>query len=100
MSRVRAYRKLDGASDLGQVQDYIEYVLQPLLKCPLIDGTLLENLDLATGPNIVDHKLGREPRGWYIVSPKANESVWQTASTRSSLTLNASGPITLSLWCF
>lgn len=100
MSRVKALRKIGGSPELNKAQDYTDLALAPVLACPLIDGFLLENIELATGPNIVDHKLDREPRGWFIVSPKAEASIWETGRTRSSLVLNASAPVTLSLWCF
>ena len=97
---IRSFRKLGASDELNKVQDNIEYALGPVFGSAIIDGVLLPNVALQAGLNVVDHKLGREPRGWILVSPQANESVWSTGQSRSSLQLNASGVITTSLWVF
>lgn len=97
---IRAFRKLGASDELNKVQDNIEAALGPVLGSAIIDGVLLSNVELQTGLNVVAHKLGREPRGWILVSPQANESIWSSGQTRSTLLINASGPITSSFWVF
>jgi hypothetical protein len=97
---IRSFRKLGASDELNKVQDNIEYVLGPVLSSAIIDGVLLNDVKLVSGLNVVDHKLGREPRGWIVVSPQANEQIWSSGQTRSTLLLNASGPITSSFWVF
>lgn len=97
---IRSFRKLGASDELNKIQDNIEYALGPVLGSAIIDGVLLRDVVLQAGLNIVDHKLGREPRGWLLVSPQANEQVWSSGQTRASLLINASGPITSSFWVF
>ncbi len=85
------------------IQDNVESALRPILKNPLMDGTLIEDLTLVTGtPFTVEHGLGRIPRGWMVVSPNAESSVWESASAlpTKTLILNVSANVTLSLWVF
>ena len=100
MSSIRAFRKIGSeTAELNKVQDNVELALGPLLKSPIIDGVLI-SVQLEAGVNTVNHTLGRLPIGWLLVSPEANAQVWQLAKSKTLLTLQASAPITTSLWVF
>ncbi len=38
--------------------------LNPILKNPTVNNLLLKNVQLSTGVNVVNHRLGRELKGW------------------------------------
>lgn len=74
--------------------------LDPVLANLLINGQLLSNIALANGTTAVDHKLGRMPNGWFLVSPQGAATVYQTAVNNLTLTLSSNAAITTALWVF
>jgi len=78
--------------------------LNPLIRLPIIQGQLLENVELATGQNVINHRLGRKLRGYIIVLKDTNRDIWdsQASNERSNLTLllESSGACIVSLWVF
>ena len=77
--------------------------LDPVLSNLLVNGQLLTNQMLATGSNAVNHKLGRKPNGWFIVSPEAAGSVYQASYQPNPtliLTLTSTADIPCSIWVF
>lgn len=79
-------------------------VLDPILACPIPQGILLPNVTLASGDNVVNHRLGRELQGWIIVRQRAASQLYdkQDSNTRPALTLllNASAPVSVDLFVF
>ena len=88
--------------EINLLQKNVEASLGPLVANPLLNGSLLTGVNLASGANSVNHKLGRVPRGWFIVSSSTADVVYGSVSsaTDTTLTLTASGAITVSLWVF
>jgi hypothetical protein len=52
---------------------------------------------LATGSNVVLHNLGYQPSGWHIISRDSAATVYDTARSTTSITLQASAAITATL---
>lgn len=80
-----------------------ERAFEPLLRTPILDGVLLENVALATGVNRIPHKLGRKHRGWWITDAVAAVTIYRSSGAAlpdQFLTLVASGPATVSVWVF
>lgn len=88
------------SEELSRFQEYVVAALEPLLSSPLANGRLISDVALTSTPLEIDHKLGRELLGWILVSPNANETVWQVAANKRTLTLQASGIVTSNLWVF
>jgi hypothetical protein len=42
-------------------------LLNPLLKNPALNSTTLKEVNLVTGSNAINHKLGRKLQGWSLV---------------------------------
>lgn len=92
---------------VNKVQDTVKRTTDGILANPLVNGILLTAVTLKAGSTVVDHKLGRACRGWYLVSPKGPYVVWETKRDNSSLTLSylylnsaglaltAAGPLTV-----
>lgn len=88
---------------INSVQSNIETSLRFLQNKPIVDGVLLQGVQLAVGNNIITHKLGREIFGYIIVSRSAASSVYDNISssdTKTSFTLNATVACTINIWIF
>ena len=96
---------LDGARSaadmirlLGQWRDALRLTLRlpPVAR----DGVLLTDVDLSATPTAVNHGLGVTPSGWLVVRARgaAAASVTETAVSARTLTLVASGAVTVDLW--
>lgn len=76
-------------------------LLDPLLINPLNNVIILKNVELASGNNIVSHKLGKKPQGWLIVDIDAASIIYRyQESTDVFLYLNSSAAATISLGVF
>jgi hypothetical protein len=81
---------------LQGVQDNVREALQPFITNPLLDGVLLENLDLNSGENLIEHKLGRDYRGYVLCSTGTTiENAF--SFTRFTPTVSAGGGMTATL---
>lgn len=85
--------------ELNKVQEYMQQALDPILGCPLLNGVQLEVV-LASGANLIAHKLGRKAQGYIIVGKSANIDVWGSTFTKANLELQSSGTVTVSLWVY
>ena len=92
---------------IESVQNSLENSFRSVEACPLLDGHLLEGIDLVNGDNEIDHKLGRDLKGWIITRHRETPSDIidrQTANAQSDqiLILNsgAGGTITVDIWVF
>jgi hypothetical protein len=75
--------------------------LDPVLANPLVNGLLLRNISLSIGDNVVNHRLSRQMQGWMLVDQSAGVVLYRSAPLNDlTLTLNASAPVTVSLWVF
>lgn len=89
---------------LGGVQSLLQHNTERgLRELPgnlIMQGKLLEDLEVTTGSLKVAHGLGRKPRGWFIVDADANETVWRTEWDGKFIGFDASGTITVNVWVF
>jgi hypothetical protein len=75
--------------------------INPVLSKEIVQGTLLQNVALVTGNNVVNHLLGRKQVGWMIADQNAAASIYRSAALNDlTLTLNSSAPCVISLWVF
>lgn len=80
-------------------------ILNPLLSNPALASIVLESISLATGANVINHKLGRRLQGWKIVRMRNNFSqVYDTQDANPTpqltLNLNASADVVVDLEVF
>lgn len=87
---------------LNRVQNNISDKFSTLDINPLIDARLLENVSLASGANVVNHRLGRRIRGYIVVRRSANVGIHDSDSSIPDRTINltASGAVVVSLIVF
>ena len=86
-------------------QDHVESVINPVLDVAIIDGVILEDIDLVSGSfTSIEHKLGRKPRGYLIIRKSTAQTVYEDAGDYDNrklfLKLRASGSVTVNLWVF
>lgn len=92
-----------GVRDIQKLQDALNKVFNSITAKEIIDGRLISNVVLTTGSaNEVNHGLGVPVRGWIVVGKNANANIWSSASStpNSTLILNTSANVTVSLWVF
>ena len=88
-----------------QIQNNLENSFRAVEGCDLVDGHLLAEVELASGDNEIDHKLGREIKGWIITryreaTANVYEKISDNADTGSLLKLNSSAATTVDIWVF
>jgi len=88
---------------LPQMQTKWASILNPILANLLIQGQLLTNQSLINGTTVLNHGLGRQPQGWFLVAPQAAATVFQAANQPNStltLTLTSNAAVVCSIWVF
>lgn len=101
MSRPKSFRKVfTGAEDLTALQMNVEQAISSVIKNPLLNGRLIENLELVSGSNKIEHKLARSVRGFIPVMRSNAATIYQTENDNKFLTVSASADVTVSLWIF
>lgn len=87
--------------EINQLQENVEQVTSPIISKQIVDGILIRDISLTTGSiDIISHKLARKPVGYIIVKRSANSTIWDTAMNTSSMELNCSANVTVSIWVF
>ena len=89
--------------DIEQVQDSVEKKFGELDKLVILEGKLLENIDVLAAPLPYPHGLGRPYRGWIVVDKTTDVRVFRPeldVDTSVFLPLQASGTSTLKVWVF
>ena len=75
--------------------------LNPLLDNPLSSAILLEGVSLNNGVTVVNHLLGRQMQGWFIVDINGAATVYRSAPMNNkTLTLTSSAAVTVNIGVF
>jgi hypothetical protein len=103
--RSQAFRKVITADRANtQLQDNVADAISEVIKNPLLNGRLIENVGLGTTVNNVEHKLNRKLTGYLIVSVSAPVTIHDDLTTVAKpelyLPLTASAPCVVKLWVF
>lgn len=88
---------------LSLVQSSWAKIIQPVLDNPLNDGIAIKGIKLASGNNVVNHKLQRKMQGYLVTAMyDSYAQLYTTTSQQPTLNfnLNASAPTTVDLWVF
>lgn len=90
---------------LSLLQTQWASVISPLLKSPLATPVILPSIRLATGANVISHRLGHKLQGWVIVRMRsAAVTVYDTQDTNRTpqltLQLTSSGAATVDILVF
>ena len=93
------------AFDIIQGQEQITDSLNQVLDKEETHSTTIRDVSLLSASTVdVEHKLGRNWRGWYVVDKTADSRVWRdttsTSSASSHLPLKCSANVTVTLVVF
>lgn len=101
---MQSLKKVGGLEDLtAKFQENVGAVVDVLSQIPILDGVLLEQITLTTGAaNQVEHRLGREYRGFLVVSSSADSTFWNVDTTfrKRFIDIRCSANTTVNLWVF
>lgn len=76
-------------------------IIDPILRNPLNNITILKDIELVIGNNNIAHKLGRKPQGWIVLDINAASTIYRSEPFNDRfLTLNSSAVATISLGVF
>jgi acetyltransferase-like isoleucine patch superfamily enzyme len=76
-------------------------ILDPILQNPLNNVSILKNVKLVNGVNVINHKLGRVQQGWFITDIDAAATIYRSENFNDkTLTLTSSADCTISLGVF
>lgn len=103
MANIRPLEEQQGES-LGEVlgQKNVKDFARQLERNPLLGGHLLEGITLNAAANTtINHKLGKQIRGWVPVDhDTAAATIYRVSWSATELVLFASAACTVSLWVF
>lgn len=89
---------------LSQLETQWKAILDPLIANPANATSLLANIILVNGKNVINHKLGKKLQGWIVVGNNASTTFYDSQSSNQqqqlTLILNASGACTINLLVF
>lgn len=92
--------------DLSKVQDNVRNVLESISELhEIVNGRLIKDIAIVSGTaKIISHELSRKLKGWIVVRKSANSTIWDSQLTntnpKTTLVLQASANVTVSLWVF
>lgn len=76
-------------------------LLDPILENPLNSVFVLEDVNLVSGNNLINHKLGRRQQGWILLDINGAATIYRNAPFNDkTLTLNSSATVTVKLGVF
>lgn len=79
-----------------RAQDLWAAIINPVLSNPVLSSSMLLNVSLTSGNNVVNHKLGRKLQGWMISRIRNNYAeIYDTQDGNSTpaLTLNLNSSV-------
>ena len=69
---------------ITQTQSNVNTAVKQIANSPIIDGVIVENIDVGTGDTVVNHELGREPLGWIVVRKNEAGEVYESTTVNKN----------------
>lgn len=89
---------------LDQMQVKWKSQIDPVLSNQILQGQLIEGINLINGATTISHKLGRKLVGWIVVGISASAVVHDSQSLNpaqdTSLILVSTAPAMANIWVF
>lgn len=89
--------------NLSAMQTRWKALIDPFLGTPTNNASVLSNMSLINGTNVINHKLGRTMQGWFITDQQGIASIYRpnTAPFNNlTLTLVSSAAVVVSIGVF
>jgi hypothetical protein len=75
--------------------------INPVIANPVNNVSVLQNVSLINGVNVINHKLGQQQQGWFLVDQQGIASVYRSAPfNKITLQLTSSAAVTVSIGVF
>lgn len=88
-------------SPAGPIETRWKAILDPILRNPLNSVSIIKGVELSSGSNVINHLLGREQQGWFIVDINAAATIYRSAAFNDlTLTLTSSANVTVNIGVF
>ena len=91
-------------NDLSLLQTTWARLIEPVISRAQNNSTILEDVELESGDNIIKHTLNRKLQGWRIVRIRAAAMIYDkqddNANPTVNLVLNSSAAVTIDLEVF
>lgn len=76
-------------------------ILNPLLKNPVNGVSILRDIELVPGDNVINHLLARQMQGWFLVDITGAAVIYRNAPMNAvTLTLNSDATVTVNIGVF
>lgn len=89
---------------LQMLQSSWTSILNPFLARPQLNSSILNNIVLVSGTNVINTLLSRKLQGWSIVRQNASASIYDAQSNNpnptQTLVLISSAPVTVDILVF
>jgi hypothetical protein len=93
-----------GDQNIELLQQNVKKFVKVLEDNPLLDGVLIENITVPNmGTVVVNHKLGRRPRGWILTDKAGNGNIFRGAAwTDKTIELanSVAADCVIAIWVF
>lgn len=75
--------------------------MDPIVSNGLNNVSVLEDIDLANGTTVVNHRLGRMMQGWFILDIDGAATIYRSAPMNTlTLTLTSDAAVTVKIGVF
>lgn len=90
--------------ELNRLQDNVADGFNSVLTSLILDYNIVSNQALKVGDNIVDHKLGRAPVGWFIIRKRGPGNFYDKQDSNPTPTrnivINSDAAVTVDIYFF
>lgn len=85
---------------VGRMETSVARGVAPVLKRPDMDDTYIHVTLASLTTTVINHKLGRVPQEWQVLSQKGASTIYEVARDSKTLTLYSTGGIdcTVRVW--
>lgn len=102
MKSLPIFKSIDNVFQLMQTS--WAAALNPMLKNPLANGLILDQVSLIVGDNVINHLLGRPLQGWIVIGQNDLAEFYdlqeQNSMPEKTLILNSSDQVMVNLYVF
>lgn len=75
--------------------------INPLIANPLNAVSVLKDIELINGVNVINHRLGNHQQGWFLVDKRGAAEIYRSAPFNSlTLQLTSDAAVTVSIGVF
>lgn len=87
--------------NLSMLQTQWASQLNPVLANPTTNLSILKDIVLKAGTNVINHKLGQKMQGWFLTDIQGPAVIYRNAELNNlTLSLSCSAPVTVSIGVF